>query len=55
LKDIQKHFGSNQHIVLAYKITMEGEQYFRGNVGNILRICEQKKLKGEFVLLIDNR
>ncbi len=55
LEDILKHFGSNQHIVLAYKITMEGEKYYRGNVGKILRICLEKKLKGEFVLLLDNR
>ncbi len=55
LEDIQKHFGNDQHIVLAYKITMEDEKYFRGNVAKILRICNEKKLKGEFVVLLDNR
>ena len=55
LSDIVKHFGENTHIVLAYKLTMKEETIFRGRVKNILNIVEGKKLKGEFVLLVDNR
>jgi len=55
LSDIIFHFGENQEIVLAYKLTMDEENVFRGSVKKILRIVEQKKLKGEFVLLVNNR
>jgi len=55
LTDIITHFGSNQHIVLAYKISMAEEQIYRGNVTEILKKVVKKNLKGEFVLLVDNR
>lgn len=55
LADIITHFGESQHIVLAYKLTMPEENIFRGSVKKILNIVEQKNLKGEFVLLVDNR
>jgi 16S rRNA (cytidine1402-2'-O)-methyltransferase len=55
LSDIIHHFGSNQQIVLAYKLTMPEEKILRGNIAHILSEVEKKNLKGEFVLLIDNR
>ncbi|MCB0732395.1 MAG: 16S rRNA (cytidine(1402)-2'-O)-methyltransferase [Ignavibacteriae bacterium] len=55
LEDIIKNFTPSQHIVLAYKLTMPEEKVFRDTVSNILKIVEQKNLKGEFVLLLDNR
>lgn len=55
LEDIIKNFTPSQHIVLAYKLTMPEEKIFRDTVSNILKIVEQKNLKGEFVLLLDNR
>ncbi len=55
LSDIKKYFGENSYIVLAYKLTMKEETIFRGQVKKILSTVEQKNLKGEFVLLIDNR
>ncbi|MEE9432001.1 MAG: 16S rRNA (cytidine(1402)-2'-O)-methyltransferase [Melioribacteraceae bacterium] len=55
LADIINHFGENQKIVLAYKLTMDEENIFRGSVKKILNIVEQKNLKGEFVLLVNNR
>ncbi len=54
LTDIQKVFGPSQRIVVAFNLTQDGEQFFRGNVSSILKTAEQNKLKGEFVLLIDN-
>jgi 16S rRNA (cytidine1402-2'-O)-methyltransferase len=54
LSDIAKVFGENQKIVLAYKLTMDEERFFRGAAGKILNEAEIKNLKGEFVLLIDN-
>lgn len=55
LSDIIYHYGSNQQIVLAYKLTMPEEKIFRANVSIILSEVEKKKLKGEFVLIVDNR
>jgi 16S rRNA (cytidine1402-2'-O)-methyltransferase len=55
LEDVIKHFGQHQQIVLAYKLTMPEESIFRGSATQILKKVEQKNLKGEFVLLVDNR
>jgi 16S rRNA (cytidine1402-2'-O)-methyltransferase len=55
LEDIIKNFGPQQHIVLAYKLTMPEEKLFRGSATNVLNEVEKKNLKGEFVLMIDNR
>lgn len=55
LADIKKMFGGNTHIVLAYKLTMPQEKFFRGTVTEVLKIAEDNSLKGEFVLLVDNR
>ena len=55
LSDIKKHFGENSYIVLAYKLTMKEETIFRGQVKKVLNTVEQENLKGEFVLLVDNR
>ncbi len=55
LSEVLNVFGNKQKVVLAYKITMQEEQYFRGTIKDISKIAEQKKMKGEFVLLVDNR
>ena len=55
LEDVINHFGPNQKIVLAYKLTMPEERIFRNSAANILNEVEKKNLKGEFVLLLDNR
>ena len=55
LHDVQKIFGEKQQIVVAYKLTMSEEKFYRGNVTEILHIAESEKLKGEFILLLDNR
>lgn len=55
LEDIVKNFGPNQQVVLAYKLTMPEENIFRGSVQKVLAKIEKKHLKGEFVLLVNNR
>ncbi len=55
LHDVVKVFGKNQSIVVAFKLTQEGEKYYRGKAVDILYKLSEKKEKGEFVLLIDNR
>lgn len=55
LSDIVKILGRNIRIVLAFQLTMKDEQFFRGSAGSILRIAEEKNLKGEFVLILNNK
>ncbi|PID62390.1 MAG: 16S rRNA (cytidine(1402)-2'-O)-methyltransferase [Ignavibacteriae bacterium] len=55
LEDILKTFGEHQQIVLAYNLTMPDEKIFRDSVSKIYRIIKEKKLKGVFVLLVNNR
>lgn len=55
LFEVMKIFGDKTQIVLAYKLTMPEEQIFRGEVSRIHKVAEEKNLKGEFVLLIENR
>jgi len=55
LSDISKVFGENTNIVLAFNLTMPSEKFFRGKVGEIQKEVEKENLKGEFVIIIDNR
>ena len=55
LADVVKAFGKNKRIVVAFQLTMKDERFFRGTAGEILKIVEQRNLKGEFVLILDNK
>ncbi|RJP58503.1 MAG: 16S rRNA (cytidine(1402)-2'-O)-methyltransferase [Ignavibacteriales bacterium] len=55
LKDVEMIFGKKQQIVVAYKLTMNDEHFFRGEISQVLPKIEKNELKGEFVLLIENR
>jgi 16S rRNA (cytidine1402-2'-O)-methyltransferase len=55
LAEVNTIFGSGKKVVLAYKITMPEEEFFRGTIKEVQTSVELKKLKGEFVLMIDNR
>jgi len=55
LSEVSSVFGKHQEIVLAYNLTMEDEKFFRGEIGEILKFAEQNKLKGVFILMIENR
>jgi 16S rRNA C1402 (ribose-2'-O) methylase RsmI len=48
-------FGKKQRIVVAYKLTMNEEEFYRGEISEVLREIKEAQLKGEFVLLIENR
>jgi 16S rRNA (cytidine1402-2'-O)-methyltransferase len=54
LTDISKAFGFSTQIVVAFDLTLPTEKFYRGPVSEILEIAQDKKLKGEFVLIIDN-
>ncbi len=55
LSDISKIFGASIHICLAYNLTLPTEKFYRGAVSHILQIVTEKNLKGEFVLLVQNK
>lgn len=55
LSDVEMIFGKKQLVVVAYKLTMGEEKFFRGEISSVLSQIKQNELKGEFVLLIENR
>ncbi len=55
LTDVVKILGKNLKVVLAFQLTMGNERFFRGTAEEILNISEEKNLKGEFVLILDNK
>jgi 16S rRNA (cytidine1402-2'-O)-methyltransferase len=55
MEDIIKVMGSNIPAVLAFQLTMPDEKFFRGTTGKIYNIAVKEKLKGEFVLVLNNR
>lgn len=55
LTDIVKVLGKKIKIVLAFQLTMKSEKFYRGTAEEILNIVEGNNLKGEFVLMIDNK
>lgn len=55
LSDVTKTFGPAREITVAFDLTLPTEKYYRGTASDILKIAESKNLKGEFVLLINNR
>ncbi len=55
LADVVKVLGKNLRAVVAFKLTMDEERFYRGSTADLLQIAEDKKLKGEFVLIIENK
>jgi len=55
LADISKIMGKDLPAVVAFQLTMANEKFFRGTVENILQIAEKQNLKGEFVLILNNK
>lgn len=55
LTDIVKILGKHIPVVLAFELTKKEERFYRGTAEEILKIAVEKKLKGEFVLLVDNK
>ncbi|MCX7875174.1 MAG: 16S rRNA (cytidine(1402)-2'-O)-methyltransferase [Melioribacteraceae bacterium] len=55
LFDVANIFSDKIKLVLAFNLTLPTEKFFRGSAIEILKIVEENKLKGEFVLIIENR
>ncbi len=54
LEDVQRSFGNDVYCVLAFELTGIRERFYRGNIRTILSEAQAARLKGEFVLIIDN-
>jgi len=55
LADVVKVMGKHLRAVVAFQLTMDSERFYRGTTADLLQIAEDKKLKGEFVLIVDNK
>lgn len=55
LTDIVKIFGPKINLSVAFDLTLPTEKFFRGNAEKILNIVLEKNLKGEFLIVINNR
>ncbi|MGK9369971.1 16S rRNA (cytidine(1402)-2'-O)-methyltransferase [Melioribacter sp. Ez-97] len=55
LEDITRHFGNSKPVVLAYNLTQKDEEFIRGSAEEALNVARSRNLKGEFVLIVDNR
>lgn len=55
LEDTNKIIGKNAPVVLAYELTKQKEKFYRGSCEDVLRIAYKENLKGEFVLIVNNK
>lgn len=55
LQDILKIFGPNKKISVVCDLTTENEMIIRGKIDEVFKIIDEKNLKCEFVLIIDNK
>ena len=55
LEQILEIFGEERRISISRELTKMYEETIRGNVGEVLKICKEKPLKGEIVLLIEGK
>jgi len=55
LNDVSNIFGKQVPVVLAYELTMKDERYYRGSAEKVLHAAQKNNLKGEFVLIVNNK
>ncbi|MBT8381744.1 MAG: 16S rRNA (cytidine(1402)-2'-O)-methyltransferase [Ignavibacteria bacterium] len=55
LRDVVKIMGGEIRCALAYELTKPKEKFYRGKTKNVLEVAEKENLKGEFVLILNNR
>lgn len=55
LADMVKVFNPGVPAVVAFDLTMKGEKFYRGSLGEVQKLAEKENLKGEFVLILNNR
>jgi len=52
LNDIKKFFGNDAAVFLAREMTKKFEEYWGGNVNDVIKNLRDHKIKGEFVVII---
>jgi 16S rRNA (cytidine1402-2'-O)-methyltransferase len=55
LEDVAKLWSKNVPVVLAYELTTAKEKFYRGICEEVLRLAIRENLKGEFVLIVNNK
>jgi len=55
LEDVAKLWSKNVPIILAYELTKEKEKFYRGSCDEVLHSVVKENLKGEFVLIVNNK
>jgi 16S rRNA (cytidine1402-2'-O)-methyltransferase len=55
IRDIVKIMGGEIPCVIAYELTKPKEKYYRGKTKEVLAVAEKENLKGEFVLILNNK
>ena len=55
IEEVASVFDKNSPSVIAFELTNANEYFYRGRIADLAKLAVEKKLKGEFVLLIDNR
>jgi 16S rRNA (cytidine1402-2'-O)-methyltransferase len=53
LEDITLIFGPDRKVAVTFDLTLPSEEIQRGSVGKVLDYYKQKKVVGEFVIIID--
>ena len=55
LEDVAKLWSKNIPIVLAYELTNAKEKFYRGTCEEVFRLAVKENLKGEFVMIVNNK
>lgn len=55
LQDLADVFGTSRRVCVAYNLTMRDEQVFYGNSIDLHKEFSSRKMKGEFVILIEGK
>lgn len=55
MADIVRVLGKKIPVVVAFQITMKEEKFYRGSAEKIFKQVEAENLKGEFVLIVNNK
>jgi len=55
LEDVTKLWSKNVPVVLAYELTKEKEKFYRGTCAEVFGLAVKENLKGEFVLIVNNK
>ena len=55
LEDVTKLWRKNVPVVLAYELTKAKEKFYLGTCAEVFRLAVKENLKGEFVLIVNNK